>query len=547
MELLVALGIGYLGHRFSSKGKDTRDVQQPQRHSGGSTRSVQRAMATVPAQPGGGIDAMLAQDRARMDARWEEARDPVRTGVITPNTNPSLVASGAVPFFRSGKSQNTSTSVKQTRMELFTGSTDAAQSVTGTYQHKKEADALFQPGESRGLVTSGGTAGNQPVDLERALETERSNLNSSGARFNNTAPVQQLRVGKGVNVGADVAATGGFHSRYRVLPTSDELGSYKRTQLPGDVTLGKSRVDRRESDRRMVLNRGGPVEWTQERRPMQETGQAALRGQSFIPVSSSDPRRVAPVEQYAGNQMRSGMALGSSALDATRIQDRSARFPALNATSAASGAAMGHFAVAEYDASRIERQQREASEPYVANRSTPGAKARTTAPGELLPPTQRDLSRSDVAIVGPGGSRIQSRTQQWSDRPHTTLKELTTGMPGKVLGGSALVDRTQYDNAKRYNVLDRTAKRGDQLVASRVGMSRVNVVDPRAGGKETVSRSQTLRDGLQGHARLPHVYQQEAGSLSSTFNKLPVQNPRLDLEVAKTQLANNPYNHTFAA
>jgi hypothetical protein len=492
------------------------------------------------------VAALLAGDSARMTARWEEALDPARTGVITPN-NGSINMQGNVPFFRSARSQNTNESVKQTRMELFTGANDAAMSQTGTYRNKREVEARFRPTESAAPLTFGGSAGNPAADLDRMMSAERANLNAAGARYNNVTPVQQLRVGRGVNVGPGVAATGGFHSRFRVLPTQDELGSYRRHQLPGGVIPGKSRVNVREAASRSVLNHDGKIEWTQERRPTLPSGQRALTAAAAIDEHVSSTRRAqSELEvEYYGNRAREGPSTGADDTDATRLKDRTARFPNLNGTSAASGPAVGHYAVSEYELSRTDKLMREQGTPYTPNGSgTVNAKGRTVPAGEVMSNTQRNLTNS----FGPGNgaSRVSRGEALAPDRPSTTLREMTTNTDTKVLGGSALVDKSDYDNENRFKVLDRTAKRGSQLVEAFGAPGRMNVFDTAGDGAKVVKKTQTLREGLKGHeGRMPRYYDKGTGAETTPLNKLPVHNPRLDLSTARDQLRSNPYNHGF--
>ncbi len=550
MELLVALGIGLVGHRLASKGREDRTPAVVRRRDDDDDSASDRGRRTR-TRPSSMADrsvaALLAGDGARMTARWEEALDPARTGVVAPNKAP-INMQGNVPFFRSARSQNTSESVKQTRLELFTGSNDAALSQTGTYRHKREGAALFQPMESAAPVTFSGSAGNPATDLDRMMSVERSNLNAAGARYNNVTPVQQLRVGRGVNVGPGIAATGGFHSRFRVLPTQDELGAYKRTQLRGGVIPGKAPVDAREAQSRVALNHDGKIEWTQERRPTLPSGQRALTAAAAIDEHVSTTRRAqSELEvEYYGNRAREGPSTGAEDTDATRLKDRTARFPSLNVTSAASGPAVGHFAVAEYDLARTDKLMREQGTPYTPNASgTVNAKGRTVPAGEVLQNTQRNLT--DAFAAGNGASRVSRGEALAPDRPSRTLREMTTDTETKVLGGSSLVDKPDMDNEDRYKVLDRTAKRGSQLVEAFGGPGRMNVFDTAGDGAKVVRKTQTLRDGLKGHeGRMPQYYDKGSGAETTPLNKLPSHNPRLDLTVARDQLRSNPYAHTFA-
>jgi len=65
-------------------------------------------------------------------------------------------------------------------------------------------------------------------------------------KMNNLSPADKNMVGPGLNIGADVPASGGYQQMFRVNPTN--VGAYKLTTLPGrsgpagDITGGKGQV-----------------------------------------------------------------------------------------------------------------------------------------------------------------------------------------------------------------------------------------------------------------------------------------------------------------
>jgi hypothetical protein len=509
MELAIAAGIAYLGYSFSS------------RHA--------RAPPPRPTPADKGPDhappsELLAADRTASAARWDRAADPRVSGIITPNTNPNA---GPLPFFRSAKKQNTNDAVKQTRMELFTGMTETDVSQTGTWQHKAVAGPRFAPAESRARVTSDGKAGNAMADpdLDRYRLTPK---------MNNVLPVQQLRVGPGVGVGADVAATDGFHPMFRVLPSEDALGSYRKSQLPGGMVAGGALVDKRASDEHVTKNRDAATFYEQSDRPGQATGAAHLAARRLLPELPRDPSTQRAHEHYVGGgAARRGQAVADPGLG-SRGADRTAGFPVINPAAAAGGTATGQYAKLTLDGSRYDSQQREATAggPVNLRGPVPGGAAGFAAD---LPATQRDMTAAFA--TGAGGTRIEGGAARPRDAPLATLRDLASGAP--VLAGAAAVPATQFDNADRYAVLDRSAKRGAQNGARVEVAGRMNVLDPGAVNV-AVHRAGGVQDRVKSHGAGIGRAATDLGQATAAPNKVSPENPwAADLSLAARQLSSN--------
>ena len=146
--------------------------------------------------------------------------------------NPNVVIGGQtdithnVPFFRSMKSQNTNSMVKDRRLETFTG----VNNVDYTPKREREADAPVA-----GLTNIYGTT--------FAPDMERYNGYMTNGIQNNVTPFEKEYVGPGLGVSVDTPSAGGFHQRFRVLP--DNVNGYRKNTFGGEIVVGKSAIDQR--------------------------------------------------------------------------------------------------------------------------------------------------------------------------------------------------------------------------------------------------------------------------------------------------------------
>lgn len=496
MELAIAAGIAYLGYRFSG-------ATAP------ATAKARAGPAKRGAAPGGAAPQqpsdLLSADRAEAAARWDAAQNPHATGIITPNTKPGDM----LPFFRSAKKQNTNDSVKQTRMELFTGMTETAQSTTGTWRHKEVSAARFDPRESAAPITSDGRAGNGAVNLD--AEMARMRLTP---KMNNVLPVQQLRVGPGVGVGSSIAATDGFHPMFRVLPSEDSLGAYRKSNLAGGMVAGKSRVDAQTSVPDAVTQHTAPRWYDADARPDAATGAGHLAGPRMVEeYAQSRGIRAVGETSYAGAPGRAGAHVP---VTATRGSDRTIATPG----GGPGRAAAGGYAHYTGDASRLDNQTRGVS--LASGGAMAGPSARVpgleTFGAADLPLTQRDLTHAIPGGIVAGVSRVG--TTRPGDEFRGTLRGTTN--QDAILSGGALVKRTQLDNDDRYERLDRTAKRGDQ-VTSRVEAGRGAQVTqlPQA----VTARRRVQESTVQSHGKAAQVPTESLGLAAKAPNALPVVNP----------------------
>ena len=134
-------------------------------------------------------------------------------------------------------SQYIDNSEVQQKMEIFTGERQRRDRTMLGVPTKRETENLFTPAEkTTGYGYQYGTNGSGPgALLSRTKELESY---SNDIKFKtNEKPFEQIIVGKGIGLDADVPASGGFQEYTRVLP--ENISDYKANQLPGRVAGGK--------------------------------------------------------------------------------------------------------------------------------------------------------------------------------------------------------------------------------------------------------------------------------------------------------------------
>jgi hypothetical protein len=135
------------------------------------------------------------------------------------------------PYFRreGGMSSSMNNQIKTRTLENFTGNNNL------DFQSKKEQVCLFKPSENV-----------QNIYGTPALSDETYNRYKSSTMMNNVSPIEKQQVGPGLNTSGDVAAKGGFHQYFRILPTN--VGDYKNNTLEGRVISGKGITENRTSN-----------------------------------------------------------------------------------------------------------------------------------------------------------------------------------------------------------------------------------------------------------------------------------------------------------
>lgn len=526
MELLIAGGIALAGYNMSGPPRAADDADRR------SHRRRRRAPRLGPsneyAEPGNSTLEATRRHVALATARWQAARDPSLTGVVNPNT--VRLGNAALPFFRSAKTQNTNDAVKQTRMEMFTGANAMDDSATGVYRNKREVEAMFRPRESAAPVTSLGSAGNAAA--ERDMQRFKP-----GVVHNNVMPAAQVRVGPGLGVGTDVAASDGFHPMLRV-PLKN-VGDYKKNNLEGRVNIGGSNVVSRAEPSALRVGDNGPgaLVYDIDRRPLLPSRATVLAASEVpAPRDSVRPARVHvdrfgnPAREEAQAHLPAGVEARSGGCD------RSRSLPAINAGAAAAG--IGAFATTTFDGARLAACRRELGGGNLGVATGP-SRARKAPAGHLLPATQRDMTSR--TLVGPAGAAAaQGLAVRKGDAPRTTLRDTQGGAAG-LTGASAAVKGGTMENVRRYKRLGREATKRELVQWYH---PQAQAFDPEGRrGPGAVALRQNAAAVPSSLPTLPNVtYNASVGRLATPDNKLQSSNPRLqDLTLAVDQLAANPY------
>lgn len=100
--------------------------------------------------------------------------------------------------------------------------------IDSTYLHKRETGPRFSPAEQQTGYVYGTPNFRPDIDIYTA---------SLSKMKNELAPVEAVKVGRGINLDPSIPAAGGFHEFTRILPNN--VNDYKVNQLPGRVITGK--------------------------------------------------------------------------------------------------------------------------------------------------------------------------------------------------------------------------------------------------------------------------------------------------------------------
>ena len=512
MELAIVFGIAAAGYGLSLPGKEQRYDDD-----------VVAADALAPRQPRTVAQAQAVAAEAATQ-RWRQASDPAASGVV----------SGAAPrgwSLTPPMPQHTREPLptfRQARMELFTGVPDPTMLPTA---RKDAVGPLFRPADSAVPVTSSGTAGNPQLDLPAPFVSDRQH---------NVVPTPQVRVGRGVGVGPGVPAAGGFHSLYRVNVAN--VGAYQRNgDIMGRAVPGASPIDARPVAPSSVPQNHPARYWdTDTHRPPM-----ASRADVTAPAPRSELPRAPRATGRAGEEPYLGVA--TSSVPALRAPDSSvvptrehnhrsdvSGMPVLNVSDAASQS-VGGFVSAHFDPSRLEAQHRETA--GWSGMPTGGATAPTAGSAFLVPPTMRDLhAPASSGYLGAAGSYVPCGTAPLPDAPAPTLRDRLQSRappPGIAAptGALAPMDRTGA------LAPDRQAK--GHLVPGRFNAPSIVRTDGLRVQGQVQLRQGELENRVLSHGTSFGPQFMQPGLATTTHNKLPELNPRLDLDLAKRQLRDN--------
>lgn len=534
MELAILCGLGLLGYNLNRAGKEQR-FQPRWQPPGNDPRKW-------PFRDDGAVnDELRAADTSLYDARFQASLDPRKTGIIPPDCrtysqrdlSDSILKAEAqgqpIPYFGSERAQNTRDSIKQQRMELFTGSIDncAAGGARPGWQHKQETGPLFAPQISAVRVNSAGKAGDPGAP----------SVDNAGTRFwvsgtqNNTGPCDAIRVGPGLNLPKAVPASGGFHPYFRVLPKN--VGAYKKNSLLARTTAGGSSIQKRTQVAQVTQHVPPPMA-TYEQRPPDPT-RAAVTAPTARGVFSLGCVNNNGAQQYTGIAATSVPAESGRMGDSTRYRaDSNGCLPLLNA--GMPGKAVGAYTNQQYAYSQHAfKTQREQCMPELgapsSSAAAPGAYAVT---GVAAPPTIRQATQQQQHEAAP--SQPSSMNLRPMDLLRTTNKETLEGrtpasnlaaqVPAAMRGPGTSQDRRHQD------LVSYTPGAGSS------GLGQMYESNPGAVKLRDDTHCQRA-----GNFEAGTVYYAALGETSKCMNKVQSQAyyRAPDLAVAREQLCSNPY------
>jgi hypothetical protein len=126
----------------------------------------------------------------------------------------------------------------QQRMEMCTGLRQQRDRDDLGVPVRRETNNLFTPEERiTGYGYQYGQSGTGGPGLEISRQKQIEKLKSTMKFKTNEQPIEKIHVGRGLAIGSEVPAAGGFQQYTRIVP--DNVSDYKANQLPGMVAGGK--------------------------------------------------------------------------------------------------------------------------------------------------------------------------------------------------------------------------------------------------------------------------------------------------------------------
>lgn len=554
MEVLLMAAVAAAGYEISRRSEE-RELER-------SKLSRRRKSVQVPVEElsdirPGGMAYMIQK------AHYDAAANPRETGVFDPLSGPELVPlpRGRTPLLANerkidGKDPfpvpavRTSERASEKRDDGFDRSVGVAKkdverfvgdasfgtgdsSDTGTWRHKVESAPRFAPSESAVRVRSSGSGGNPGSSMRAPV--------ISGTQ-NNVLPTNSVAVGRGVGYGPNVPAADGFHPYFRALPNN--VGVYKKNNLPGGFVPGKNPVDSRASQFYTVDSYKPPKFYDLKRRPL---------GPNMAAVTAPRRREDEPREVCHGHDL-SEQYFGNPHL----VEGVEGRY---------SGADNSHSTRQSTGNERAARSGTDAIGPgtYIP------------APGMGKDEFRMDEGRFEKLhnyetdrAGGPVKTLVSSGVAENPANPQPTVRQQTTARPyGHFLGIAAptghFVQQAPGNQDAPKN-LDRHAKRGDQLVTDYVPVGKFKTSDEltfgdvsikgkelggRVMGAPQIGGSNTLlvAPGMLGYDENAVMNQKLLGvvnDMKSRAARIDPRNPRLDLNIASDQLSSNFAAKTFS-
>ena len=444
-----------------------------------------------------------------------------------------------VPFFKSEKSQNTNDSLKDNRLSTFTGIDNV------DFIHKKETETPFNP--TPDLTNVNGS--------RNTLDYELSHYNTSHLH-NNSLPFTQEKVGRGLGIKSDVAAGGGFHDSFRILP--DNVNAYRKHTYENRVVRGVSHVTNRHSDINVAKNIDNVTCITRDQFPIDSAT-------TFKQSARSNQEQQLRFSNRGNQNCNSGVLTGNNLhsvqneSDYTRDIDYSKTNPVLNVKGTTS---IGGYSNASY----LTHDNQSLCTPSELNLSVQNKENyvnptddlnRLTTRGDIntsegyinsathgLPSYNYDVNntqRHDLHSSYTGGlsSNVKQQTAR-DDCPSNTQRDTACMSMGPA--SSYLPTSSQY-NPVIYNIEQHQQR---ELVSSGYtpGAGRMNF---QLDSKEVISTDNLNKLDNNNTDYVPVATIKDDYNFKSKNTlgivhipqKLPQTNRRLQLSIAKEQLKNN--------
>lgn len=161
------------------------------------------------------------------------AKTPAPLDQTTPIARPSGI--NLQPMYGANIKQNIAGGESATWMNALNGGAD------WKYVNHQRKQEVINESDHSGSVQRDPNYQNIADQYRNDFDQNTDTLNAFSNTANNTLPFEQIRVGPGLGVGNDVAATGGFHSDYRILPKNLLENKNRRDQMKElDVNKGVS-------------------------------------------------------------------------------------------------------------------------------------------------------------------------------------------------------------------------------------------------------------------------------------------------------------------
>lgn len=451
-------------------------------------------------------------------------------------TNPAIKKSltKVHHYYRSAKSQNTSDSVKDLRVQQFTGTDDVI------YKPKKEVKNMFHFKHNKQNIY-----GSQPDNEETRLDVYKNSL--TGIQ-NNVGPVKKKLIGPGLNT--KDASKGGYHQYFRILP--DNVNGYKKNNFKGRVISGKAVTQ----ERTLISNQNKKLPdrfYSIDKRPPVQSKfgvNAPTANRTYnakCTQRGNELEYAGPGSMYNGSQQQQNQ---------TRTYDRTQCGQTLNAAQEDSG--IGGYVTNSYLVSDTDREN---NGQQLGPSLTTGQQAYTTnAPGA----TYRDQTQYNnydgpvynSGVLGPEtGNYIADPTNRMESVEYSGYAHNPNGntvsnyvvdpnnrMESVEYGGIAHGNDGMTSYYSSYNA-DPYHKREDVITAYTPGMGNVNIRD----NPENIMQNVEFLNDCNGNTvnyggtLIPNASTvQNMGIVENTM-MIPVENNRNDFGLIEQTLQGNPY------